>query len=144
MSDKAPGAAELLPCPFCGGAARIESNRDWHRLYADHDEECVFDADDHALMFPAQPGYLLDIALLWNRRAALKAQPAPTEAQDEDSARLDALASEIEGMAPAHDRGCFGKRSDFDHYAEGHEYARKAAAARIREFSAAPQPQEQS
>lgn len=65
-------------------------------------------------------------------------------AQGEDSARLDALASEIEAMAPAHDRGCFGKRSDFDHYAEGHEYARKAAAARIREFAAVPQPQEQS
>jgi hypothetical protein len=80
MTDKAQGAAELLPCPFCSGAARIESNRDWHRLYADHDENCLFDNEDEMLMFPAQPGYLAEIAELWNRRAVLKAQPAPTEA----------------------------------------------------------------
>jgi len=60
---------ELLPCPFCGGAARIESNRDWHRIFAAHDDECVFDADDHALMYPAQPGYLIQIAEDWNRRS---------------------------------------------------------------------------
>jgi len=63
--------AELAACPFCGGAARIESNRDWHKLYAMHDDDCVFDADDVALIYPAQPGYLLEIAAMWNRRAAL-------------------------------------------------------------------------
>jgi hypothetical protein len=72
----------LLPCPFCGGAARIESNRDWHRLCADHDENCVFDSDDADLMYPAQDGYLKTIPEVWNRRDALKAQPAPTEAQE--------------------------------------------------------------
>jgi hypothetical protein len=71
-------AAELKPCPFCGGAARIQSNRDWHRLYADHDEGCVFDADDHMLMYPAQAGYLVQIAEDWNRRAE---GAAPTAAQ---------------------------------------------------------------
>ena len=68
---------ELLPCPFCGGAARIQSNRDWHRLYADHDDECVFEADDHALMYPAQPGYLIQIAEDWNRRST---PPSPSTA----------------------------------------------------------------
>jgi hypothetical protein len=71
-------AAEMKPCPFCGGAARIQSNRDWHRLYADHDEGCVFDADDHVLMYPAQAGYLVQIAEDWNRRAE---GAAPTAAQ---------------------------------------------------------------
>lgn len=73
--------AELLPCPFCGGAARIESNRDWHRIYAAHEDECVFDADDHALMYPAQPGYLIQIAEDWNRRAT---PPLPSTAPEVD------------------------------------------------------------
>lgn len=59
----------LQPCPFCGGAARIESNRDWHRLYAVHDEDCILDAGEADLMYPAQSGYLIRIAEDWNRRA---------------------------------------------------------------------------
>jgi len=78
MTTTPQGAsAELLPCPFCGGEARIESNRDWHRIYAAHDDDCIFDADDHDSMYPAQPGYLKDMAANWNRRAAQPA--APTE-----------------------------------------------------------------
>ena len=46
------------------------------------------------------------------------------------------LATHVEALAPAHDRSCFGKQSDFDHYAEGHEYARKAAAECVRKFGA--------
>lgn len=72
-----PEQRELKTCPFCGGAARIESNRDWHRLYADHDEDCaLYDAND-LLMFPAQPGYLKEIADLWNRRAQVEALTVP-------------------------------------------------------------------
>ena len=78
MADTSP-VAELLGCPFCGGAARIESNRDWHRIYAAHDDECVFEADDHALMYPAQPGYLIQIVEDWNRRAALASRPAEVD-----------------------------------------------------------------
>lgn len=73
------GNAELLPCPFCGGVARIESNRDWHRIYAAHDDECVFDADEHVLMYPAQPGHLIQIAEDWNRRAT---PPSPSTAPE--------------------------------------------------------------
>jgi hypothetical protein len=72
---------KLEPCPFCGGKARIESNRDWHRLYADHDDDCVFDGEDHALMYPAQPGYLKEIAEVWNRRAT---PPSPSTASEVD------------------------------------------------------------
>lgn len=61
--------AELKPCPFCGGAARIESNRDWHRIYAAHDDDCVLDADEADLTYPARPEYLTQIAEDWNRRA---------------------------------------------------------------------------
>ena len=75
------GNAELLPCPFCGGVARIESNRDWHRIYAAHDDECVFDADEHVLMYPAQPGHLIQIAEDWNRRAT---PPSPSTAPEVD------------------------------------------------------------
>jgi hypothetical protein len=73
---------KLEPCPFCGGAARIESNRDWHRLYAAHDDDCVLDADEADLMYPAQPGYLIEIAETWNRRAA-KRDAIPATGQRE-------------------------------------------------------------
>jgi hypothetical protein len=85
----------LAPCPFCGGAARIESNRDWHRIYAAHDEDCVFDADDHNLMYPAQPGYLIEIAEVWNRRTAA------TPAQGDELPPLsEARIRELQQAAP--------------------------------------------
>lgn len=65
----------LLPCPFCNGASRIVSNRDWHRLYADHTDDCVLDADEADLMFPAQPGYLIEIVEVWNRRPTPAVSP---------------------------------------------------------------------
>jgi hypothetical protein len=73
----------LKACPFCAGAARIESNRDWHRLWADHSEDCIFDADEADLMYPATPKHLAQLAEDWNRRAAIPAAPAAPEGQAE-------------------------------------------------------------
>lgn len=73
---------DLLCCPFCGGAARIESNRDWHKLFCAHDDDCVFVADEHDLMYPAQPGYLKKIAEVWNRRTAPQASESTTSDAD--------------------------------------------------------------
>ena len=61
--------AKLKECPFCGATARIESNRDWHRLYADHREECVFDSEDETLIYPATPDGLMNLVECWNLRA---------------------------------------------------------------------------
>jgi len=71
MSDK----IALLPCPFCGSAARLESNRDWHRIIVDHDEQCVF-LEPEVVMVPATDGQLSLAVADWNRRAALAQQPA--------------------------------------------------------------------
>lgn len=78
--------SELLPCPFCGAAARIESNRDWHRLYANHADHCVFDTDEASMMTPATDD---DLALMvedWNRRT----YPAPTADADHAEDAMDA------------------------------------------------------
>jgi hypothetical protein len=69
---------ELKPCPFCGCAMRIESNRDWHRLKGDHDEMCLFDADSEIGTMPATEEDRLTMVEYWNRRATLP--PASGEA----------------------------------------------------------------
>jgi Restriction alleviation protein Lar len=74
-------SAELKPCPFCGGAARIESNRDWHQLYANHDDDCILENGSPVIVYPAQPGYLIRIAEEWNRRAAIPVQAGEGEAR---------------------------------------------------------------
>lgn len=66
-ADTIPG---LAPCPFCGGAMRVQSNRDWHRLFGDHDDDCVWGQDDAVMMVPAQPDQLAAMVHAWNRRDA--------------------------------------------------------------------------
>lgn len=61
---------ELLPCPFCGRAASIESNRGWHRLIVDHSET----KENYCVLFGYVPMYAEDNENLklmiedWNRR----------------------------------------------------------------------------
>lgn len=59
---------DLKPCPFCGAKARIESNRDWHRLKADHPETCLI--CDYEIMYPANEKGLAYMVEDWNQRSA--------------------------------------------------------------------------
>nr|WP_310615825.1 hypothetical protein [Pantoea cypripedii] len=58
---------ELKPCPFCGGCAWIESNRDWHRLKADHGENCFI--GEHEPMYPATDEQRRYLVQDWNQRS---------------------------------------------------------------------------
>ncbi len=59
---------QLLACPFCGCAMRVESNRDWHRIFGDHTDECVFEADSEQMMAPATDDQLQLMIDSWNSR----------------------------------------------------------------------------
>jgi hypothetical protein len=48
MSEK------LKPCPFCGGAAQLQSNRSWHYLHVEHAEKCIL--EDHEPQYSAAEG----------------------------------------------------------------------------------------
>lgn len=61
--------AEPMWCAHCGCAIRIESNRDWHRLFGDHDEECLYEPDEEVLMYPATVEGKATMLQAWNRRA---------------------------------------------------------------------------
>lgn len=60
--------APLLGCPFCGGAMTVQSNRDWHRIVGQHDEQCPFDVGDPAITVPAEQQALAWAIETWNRR----------------------------------------------------------------------------
>jgi hypothetical protein len=68
--------SDLLPCPFCKAAMRIESNRDWHRAMGDHDEQCVF-TDSETVMVPALDDQRALLVRDWNRRTQPAPQPHP-------------------------------------------------------------------
>lgn len=59
---------ELKKCPFCGCDMRIESNRDWHRLWGDHYEDCFFPSTDENCMVPAADESKKWMIDTWNRR----------------------------------------------------------------------------
>jgi hypothetical protein len=75
MNDTTKPAAALERCPFCGCQARIESNRDWHKLKGDHDDDCVFFAEE-MMVVPATEDQLQAMIKDWNRRAP-QAEEAP-------------------------------------------------------------------
>lgn len=74
--------AKLAACPFCGAAARVESNRDWHKLRADHEDGCFFDGDDEMMMVPATDECLSAMARDWNRRALTAQVMTPNQVRD--------------------------------------------------------------
>ncbi|WP_419720997.1 Lar family restriction alleviation protein [Pectobacterium carotovorum] len=59
--------SELKPCPFCGSASKIISNRGWHRVCCLHDEGCIIGG--HEIMCPAMDEHRLNMVEDWNRRA---------------------------------------------------------------------------
>lgn len=59
---------QLKACPFCGCSMSVRSNRDWHRLVGDHDEQCVF-VEEETMMVPATDEQLAVVVADWNRRA---------------------------------------------------------------------------
>lgn len=59
---------DLLSCPFCGTEMYIESNRDWHRLKGDHDNNCVFEIEEEVMMVPGNEEGLAWMIATWNRR----------------------------------------------------------------------------
>ncbi|MCK5643880.1 MAG: hypothetical protein KAJ19_23995 [Gammaproteobacteria bacterium] len=61
---------DLATCPFCGTEMYIESNRDWHRLKGDHDDECVFEIKEEAMTVSATKENLAWMIAVWNRRSA--------------------------------------------------------------------------
>jgi hypothetical protein len=73
----------LAHCPFCTCEMRIQSNHDWHRLMGDHDEDCIFDADDAVEMVPASEDALIASVKRWNR-CAMRSTVVP--AQDDSPA----------------------------------------------------------
>lgn len=60
-------ADELKPCPLCGGAMSIRTNRDWHRLVGEHSEDCLLEGFEP--YFPAIPKDRDTLVSGWNRRS---------------------------------------------------------------------------
>lgn len=89
----------LKPCPFCACAMRIESNRDWHRIFGNHTETCLFDEDVEQLMVPATPDQFALMVECWNDR------PTPPAAAGMKKVRGDESQSPLTGQASADQSG---------------------------------------
>lgn len=72
----------LKACPFCACAMRIESNRDWHRIFGSHTEDCLFEEDAEQLMVPASPEQLQLMIECWNARFGELADLMPSGAAE--------------------------------------------------------------
>lgn len=84
---------KLAPCPFCKAAMRVESNRDWHRIVGDHDDQC-FLTDRDTVMVPATDEQLALAVRDWNRCAPAQGMTL----RDEFAARaMQGLAAHIGG-----------------------------------------------
>lgn len=83
----------LAPCPFCKAPMRVESNRDWHRIVGDHDDQC-FLTDRDTVMVPATDEQLALAVRDWNRCAPAQGMTM----RDEFAARaLQGLAAHFNG-----------------------------------------------
>jgi hypothetical protein len=60
----------LKPCPFCGCAITVRSNRDWHRLIGAHPDTCLLHNDCFEAFGPATDEGLRDLIEAWNTRVA--------------------------------------------------------------------------
>jgi len=64
--------AKLKPCPFCQRDMRISSNRDWHHLTGEHDDNCPFEPDEDTMCVPATDEMRGWLVAAWNRRASIE------------------------------------------------------------------------
>ena len=61
---------ELLPCPFCGGEARIKTvAQDWWKIILDHDDECPLAGHYDDAIVPQDDESKAWLMSRWNRRA---------------------------------------------------------------------------
>lgn len=86
-----PVAGELLPCPFCGGAAETDSQQAYRNISTGRTETavavyCTSCGAQHTICRGDVPGAeLSDVTELWNKRAA---PPSPVPAPAGEAERL--------------------------------------------------------
>ena len=76
----------LEPCPLCGGAMSVRTNRDWHRLVGEHAENCLMHGFEP--YYAATPKDREALVAAWNRRAALAATGAVEREPESDMVAL--------------------------------------------------------
>lgn len=70
---------DLKPCPLCGGAMSVRTNRDWHRLTGEHADDCLM--QDFEPYYAATPKDREALISAWNRRAPVSGVAMGGEAQ---------------------------------------------------------------